>query len=777
MLKLPRLKYSYHAEFLDDDKIMLTSEKENVLLTGKPYYLVLSVLQNGGIETSRLMHRLEDRLSPFEMMYVLNILEEKGYLTETAADIPESAAVFWDSLGIDVSSLQEILRVKQVSVETPDPAATGNLPEVFQGVFAEMGLNTGDKPDLRVVVTDNYQHEQLREINRQALAENRAWMLVKPTGVQQWLGPVFQPGRTGCWECLNQRLTIHSPHNSYYRARNNNSGNIPVPQGFLSGSLQSAAARTAREIIKWFYSTGLRQRSPAQYLKEEGDNVSLEGIVWTFDEKNLESRKHRLMKRPQCPACGEPVTPDGLPEPLVMKKKNTALAGKAGGYRAVTADETLERYAHLVSPITGVVKALKPYFRQTDTPVHNYSSGPNTALKSKTLSWLNSHVRSSNGGKGKTATQAKTGALCEAVERYCMTYLGEEYHTESSLNQLGDSGIHPNQCMNFSRNQYRHREEINKECTKFFAMVPVPFEPSLKTDWTPVYSLTRQRFKYLPTQFCYTQYPAADEKRLFSYPDSNGCAAGNTIEEAVLQGLLELVERDAVALWWYNMIPRHGLDLESFDEPYFSEIKSYYRDRGRSLRVLDLTSDLGIPVFAAVSHRPRKETDNHGENILFGFGAHVDAKIAAERAVVELNQLLPIADAPGTDWKKRKYLTTDRIIVDWLNNATMENQPYLAPMDNSRFKTCADYRQLCDPTIYDSVEYCRRQVEQQDMEVLVLDLTRRDIRLPVVRVFVPGLRHFWKRLGPGRLYDVPVKTGWLDTARNEEQMNPIGLFI
>ena len=46
------------------------------------------------------------------------------------------------------------------------------------------------------------------------------------------------------------------------------------------------------------------------------------------------------------------------------------------------------------------------------------------------------------------------------------------------------------------------------------------------------------------------------------HADSNGCAAGNTLEEAIVQGFLELVERDAYAIWWYNRLQRAEVDLE-----------------------------------------------------------------------------------------------------------------------------------------------------------------------------------------------------------------------
>jgi oxazoline/thiazoline synthase len=75
------------------------------------------------------------------------------------------------------------------------------------------------------------------------------------------------------------------------------------------------------------------------------------------------------------------------------------------------------------------------------------------------------------------------------------------------------------------------------------------------------------------------------------------------------------------------------------------------------------------------------------------------------------------------------------------------------------------------------VRLCRRLVEQHGMEMLVLDQTRPDIGLPVVKVIVPGMRHFWARFAPGRLYDTPVQLGWLPRSLTEEQLNPVPIFV
>ena len=61
--------------------------------------------------------------------------------------------------------------------------------------------------------------------------------------------------------------------------------------------------------------------------------------------------------------------------------------------------------------------------------------------------------------------------------------------------------------------------------------------------------------------------------------------------------------------------------------------------------------------------------------------------------------------------------------------------------------------------------------------MLILEQTRPEIGLPVVKVIVPGLRHFWTRFAPGRLYDVPVKLDWLKRPLAENELNPIPMFL
>jgi ribosomal protein S12 methylthiotransferase accessory factor len=115
--------------------------------------------------------------------------------------------------------------------------------------------------------------------------------------------------------------------------------------------------------------------------------------------------------------------------------------------------------------------------------------------------------------------------------------------------------------------------------------------------------------------------------------------------------------------------------------------------------------------------------------------------------------------------------------VNWWQNATVANQPYLVADPDVAPRVASDWTYVSTPDLLDDVETVRRRVESLGLEVFVLDQTRPDIGLPVVKVIVPGMRSFWARYGPGRLFDVPVLLGRLPAPTPYEELNPTPLFI
>lgn len=742
MFNYPTLKSCYNAETLNDQTLLLVSESEGVMLTNPlANTILLEIAQNQPSKEELIAKFSAQGMPLFEIMQVLLQLEQAGYITENNPFFSPEQAAYWESLGFNIASLAHILQHKTVGLRS-----IGVPKDIFTEACHNSNLQFSDTPDIYLVATNDYNHPQLKEINQEFEQNKTPWLLVKPTGKVLWLGPVFVPDKTACWECLHHRLELHNPINKLYRTVKNTTNPPSKPLVYHPTTLQTGANLAVLEIIKYLYNQ---------------DHATLSNHIVSIDTQTLEKQLHTIVKRPQCKVCG--TTTLKKPEPIQLKP--STLASTLGGYRSTSPEESFERYKHHISPISGIISSLKPYGGSDNPAIHNYSSGRNLALQSVSMFWLNHHLRSGNGGKGKTDMQAKMGAIGEAIERFCLMYQSDVYSVKASFDNLPEA-IHPNDCMNYSQAQMQNRDVTNINSAKFYELIPIPFDTSEEMEWSPVYSLTQQKFKYLPTGFCYAQYPVKDESQLYAYPDSNGCAAGNTIEEAILQGFLELVERDATAMWWYNRIKRPAVDLDTVQNPYIDEMRRYYASIQRSLWVLDITNDLGIPVFVAISHCLQGDK----EKILYAFGAHLEASIAIERAVIELNQLLPI----GMD---DKYLTQDQVFIDWLDKQTLANNPYLEPLAGVTKDINQDYAKLCEPTIDDSVKFCIDTAQKQGLETLVLDLTQPDVGLPVVKVIVPGMRHFWRRTAPGRLYDVPVKLGWLDQPLAESELNPVGIFI
>jgi ribosomal protein S12 methylthiotransferase accessory factor len=462
--------------------------------------------------------------------------------------------------------------------------------------------------------------------------------------------------------------------------------------------------------------------------------------------------KHFVARRPQCPTCGDRKlwNPKRTPEPVKINA-GTRLIMTSGGYRSVSSRTTVARYRKHVSPLTGVVTKLEKM--DGELPLNtNFFAQHNFSAPAMSVDQLRSGLNGGSFGKGSTAEQAEASALMEAIERYSGIFQGDEIRVTRRFTDFpqGDA-ILSNDVQHFSEAQFASRHNHDSEDSH---QVSEPIDPSDKLEWSPVWSLRDQRFRYLPTGLLYFFYQDF-------HTDSNGCAAGNTREEAIVQGFLELVERDAYAIWWYNRVRRAEVDLSEFDDAYIRDIKTQFADHGRRIWVLDVTSDLGVPAYVAIMHWMQ----DGKENIEFGSGAHFDRRIALLRSLTELSQFLSIGVIGAGDMRG------DKSSLDGLTPLKLENYPFLLPAKHAIAAPPLGMNVPLD-SVKEQVEACVEVARRAGYDFLVLDQTRPDVEVPVARVIVPGLRHFYKRFGPGRLYDVPVKMGWLDRPLREDELTP-----
>ena len=227
----------------------------------------------------------------------------------------------------------------------------------------------------------------------------------------------------------------------------------------------------------------------------------------------------------------------------------------------------------------------------------------------------------------------------EAIERYSGIFQGDEIRVTRRFTDFAPGeAILPNDVLLFSDAQYRRRQPANEDVHAAAAAVR-----SFGQDRMVAGVVAARRALQI----------SADQPAVFllraagshMHADSNGCAAGNTLEEAIVQGFLELVERDSYAIWWYNRLQRTEVDLDQFNDPYVRDLRTQLAETGRRLWVLDITSDLGIPSYVAIIALDGERQ----EYIEFGSGAHFDPRIALLRALTELNQFLSIGLMGGGD--------------------------------------------------------------------------------------------------------------------------------
>jgi ribosomal protein S12 methylthiotransferase accessory factor len=145
--------------------------------------------------------------------------------------------------------------------------------------------------------------------------------------------------------------------------------------------------------------------------------------------------------------------------------------------------------------------------------------------------------------------------------------------------------------------------------------------------------LQSRRRLHLPAELVLMPAPLQSSPRLFG-SSSNGLASGNTLEEATLHGLLEVVERDTVALHMAKD-ETQALVIASLPPP-FAGLARAWRKRGVRLHVRHLPNDLGLACFEAALHEPGA---SHASIVLArGWGIHFDRHLALSRAICEAAQ-------------------------------------------------------------------------------------------------------------------------------------------
>ncbi|MEM9555445.1 MAG: YcaO-like family protein [Acidobacteriota bacterium] len=433
--------------------------------------------------------------------------------------------------------------------------------------------------------------------------------------------------------------------------------------------------------------------------------------------------------------------------------------------------DTVRRGARLISPLVGLIKSVEA------GPVRAQDPGFHSLGVSLPDLFRVSDVLNTNkaGGGGEEIEVALAATVGETVERYCMLFYDKEQMTYAPYREVAEHAVEPDLIRLHSRAQ---SENGSSHIIRGF------FDDDTPIYWQWGHSLTSGRPRLVPASQVYLNYRMHKEEGSAGHNASTGLAAGATLEEAILTGLLECIERDAFTLAWQHR--NFGRRVRVDDERLAEKLSRHFRTDHPDveLEIYDITTDLPIPSLFAMCRRPSE----FGPALLISTVARLDARAALAKCLREMGQCLPYlrylsdqladwtpaddhSDITSFDHHFTLYLKRPELVDEAIGfRHAVDQEIALSQLPNH-----ATGRPLGD------IERAVELLDSLGLEVIVVDLTTPDIRdvgLHVVRVMVPGLvplhgNHATQYLGVQRLYDVPAKLGWYPPGTDiAAQLNP-----
>lgn len=228
-------------------------------------------------------------------------------------------------------------------------------------------------------------------------------------------------------------------------------------------------------------------------------------------------------------------------------------------------------------------------------------------------------------GIGRGASERQM--MCGAVFEYCERWIGQARPREcntASYAMLGDSARHPGQLLGLDAAQCE--------------LAVQGFRRDASIDWLPARLESTGARTWVPLSMVHY---LLDEGALSSrFRNSNGCALGNSFEEAALFGALEIIERDALLAVWYSASPPPRIEAGTITCDRTSGLLLLLASRGYETLCFDITLDLDVPSVLVL-------LSGSGPGKLAGFvtaASHPNAAVALRSALAEAQSLIGSAE-------------------------------------------------------------------------------------------------------------------------------------
>ncbi len=646
-------------------------------------------------------------------------------------------------------------------------------------LFVEKCL-TSSSLDESLFLVERYINTQLTKIGKKALTMHDADIIVhlrvlevdgteknivktngSPKAIYSiWLssssivfGPLYKHGQRPCPQCLRRRWLD-------LRLVDNEPDSNGLEKVLIFGHnpwLTSFALEAVWTTLKSLLST--------RFVPPPNNNS--DAWIYTLNLENLRLKQYQLIADPFCPICSSPTLDSAEAAVLHLVPR---LKRDISDYRLIKASEYSLPIVGYINPVCGILgpSALFNHTHIINTPVvGKFLSKGKFAIH--TMLW---------GGHGDTYSTSRSIGLLEGLERLVsLKAQAKQSVIFDSYENLQEHALDPLACGLYPAETYQaHDKRL------------VPFSSTLKMSWVWGYSFRSKRPILVPEQLSYYGDDQTDDY-IFVRDTSNGCAIGGSLEEAILFGLLELIERDSFLITWYTKLALRKIDPFSCTNQENLHLLDRINRLGYDVHLFDTRFDIDVPSVLVVAVL----RENGLGKLAVSPGASLDPEKAIHSALSEVGSTIGNFTLQGEkEWNRARVLMHDHTKVTLItDHSLLYGLPEMAATTEFLFQdrtitslqeTYAGWQEKYPQhnDLREDLNHCINEMLRREMDVIVVDLTSPDqerVGLKTVRVIAPGLLPIgfgWDKVRVGdlpRLRTAPRIAGYLEKDFNPTMMN------
>ncbi|MEC0239804.1 TOMM precursor leader peptide-binding protein [Paenibacillus dokdonensis] len=560
------------------------------------------------------------------------------------------------------------------------------------------------------------------------------------------IGPLIVPGTSGCFQCAEARLTLAGSNRKEVEDLLIKLVSVDyVPHN--TAEISPAGASYMAHIISAETDKVLR-----------GYRANTEEHLYLINLSNLSSTIHYVMPLGTCSVCGQ--LPDDSAELAEISLQKCLK--QSNSYRCRS-----------MSDLKKVL--LRDYWDSRTGIFNDKKWGLDSVFASAGINLPLGFHDEITGGRSHSYVDSELAGILEGLERYCgVTPRGKRTIVRDSYSHLKATALNPSTVGLHAEEQYEQPD---------FPFIP--YNPDSSMEWVWGYSFLHASPILVPNLLAYY---SMGEGEGFVYENSNGCALGGSLEEAILYGIFEVVERDSFLLTWYARLQVPRLDYSSSgDSELILMIQRLRAVTGYEVSLYNTTMENGIPSIWALA----KGGSEHSVNLICSAGAHLDPIRAAKSAIHELAGMIPTAERRLEERRlEAEAMIDDSFIVQHMEDHSLL---YSLPQAEERLHFLMDERNPVrtfaeefhslpwQEDLTEDLKQILRVFRSLHMDVIVVDQSSSEtlrIGLRCVKVLIPGMlpmtfgHHLTRLTGLNRVLDVPMKLGYANHRLTQQELNP-----